>query len=55
LKGAALGIGAVDLAQACGEAELARDEPIEIKRACLAKVADALGDALTDIAAYTRD
>jgi HPt (histidine-containing phosphotransfer) domain-containing protein len=54
LKGSALGIGAFDLAQACSEAELARSESAEAKRACLSKIADALGQALTDIAVYMR-
>ena len=54
LKGSALGIGALALAEACGAAELARDEPVEVKRAALARLVDALSEALTDIAAYTR-
>jgi HPt (histidine-containing phosphotransfer) domain-containing protein len=54
LKGSALGIGAFALAQACSDAESARDASPEVKRAILARVADALGDALADIAAYTR-
>lgn len=54
LKGSALGIGAFKLAEACGVAEGARDEPVEVKRKARALVADALAEALTDIAAYTR-
>jgi HPt (histidine-containing phosphotransfer) domain-containing protein len=54
LKGSALGIGAFKLAEVCGAAETARDEPVEVKRQALAQVAEALADALTDIAAYTR-
>ncbi len=33
-------------------AESARSAPAEVKRAARARVADALGEALTDIAAY---
>ncbi|MDB5460138.1 MAG: histidine phosphotransferase [Caulobacteraceae bacterium] len=54
LKGSALGIGAFALAEACGAAEAARDESPEAKRAVLARVADAMAEALADIAAYTR-
>ena len=54
LKGSALGIGAFKLAEACGAAEVARDEPVEVKRAALTQVAEALAEALTDIALYTR-
>jgi HPt (histidine-containing phosphotransfer) domain-containing protein len=54
LKGSALGIGAFALAEACSDAESARDDSPEVKRALLARVADALADALADIAAYTR-
>jgi HPt (histidine-containing phosphotransfer) domain-containing protein len=54
LKGSALGIGAFALAEACGEAESARDASLEVKRAVLGRVADALAEALADIAAYTR-
>ena len=54
LKGSALGIGAFALAELCSEAEVARDEPVEVKRAILARIVDALAQALTDIAAYSR-
>jgi HPt (histidine-containing phosphotransfer) domain-containing protein len=54
LKGSALGIGAFKLAEACGAAEIARDAPVEAKRAALADIAEALAQVLTDIAAYTR-
>src|SRR4051812_27621646 len=40
LKGSALGIGAFNLAEACGAAELAHDEPVEKKRAARARVAE---------------
>ena len=54
LKGSALGIGAFALAEACSEAEAARDASVEVKRGARARVADLLGGALADIAAYTR-
>jgi HPt (histidine-containing phosphotransfer) domain-containing protein len=54
LKGSALGVGAFALAEACSAAEQARDAPIEVKSAARAKIADALGQALTDIALYLR-
>lgn len=54
LKGSALGIGAFALAEACSDAESVRDASPEVKRAVLASVADALAEALADIAAYTR-
>ncbi len=54
LKGSALGIGAFALAEACNDAESARDASPEVKRATLARVADALALALTDIAFYTQ-
>jgi HPt (histidine-containing phosphotransfer) domain-containing protein len=53
LKGSALGIGAFALAEACGEAESARDASPEVKRAALTRVVDALAEALVDIAAYS--
>lgn len=52
LKGSALGIGANDLAAACGEAESAQDAPAAEKIAARARIADRLGAVLTDIAAY---
>ena len=54
LKGSALGIGAFKLAEACGAAEMARDAPVDVKRAARSDIAEALAQALTDIAAYTR-
>jgi len=53
LKGSALGIGAIALASACGDAELARDATVEQKEAARARIADCLGAALADIADYT--
>lgn len=53
LKGSALGIGANRLAEACGEAETARDAPVEVKRALLDRLRDALALTLADIAAYS--
>jgi HPt (histidine-containing phosphotransfer) domain-containing protein len=52
LKGSALGIGAVDLAAACGDAEAAKDAPVAEKIAARARIADRLGAVLADIAAY---
>jgi HPt (histidine-containing phosphotransfer) domain-containing protein len=52
LKGSALGIGALALAQACGDAELAKDAPVAEKVAARARIADCLGAVLVDIAAY---
>jgi HPt (histidine-containing phosphotransfer) domain-containing protein len=53
LKGSALGIGALALAAACGDAEMARDAGVDEKRAARARIADCLGLALADIAMYT--
>jgi HPt (histidine-containing phosphotransfer) domain-containing protein len=53
LKGSALGIGAMALAAACGDAEMARDATLDDKKAARARIADCLGAALTDIALYT--
>ena len=52
LRGSALGIGAVALAAACGDAEQAKDSPVAEKVAARARIADRLGAVLTDIAAY---
>lgn len=54
LKGSALGIGAFALAEACSDAESARSAPPEVKRAALSRIAEALAQALTDIAIYTQ-
>lgn len=53
LKGSALGIGAMALASACSEAELAQEAAVEQKAAARARIADCLGEALADIADYT--
>ena len=53
LKGSALGIGAMALAAACGEAETAREATVEQKSAARARIADCLGAVLADIAVYT--
>ena len=53
LKGSALGIGALALAQACGDAEAAREAPVEQKAAARILIADCLGAVLADIAVYT--
>ncbi len=54
LKGSALGVGAFALAEVCGAAEQAQDASMEVKIAARARIADALGQALTDIALYLR-
>ena len=53
LKGSALGIGAMALAAACGEAEMAREATVAQKAAARARIADCLGAVLADIATYT--
>ena len=53
LKGSALGIGAMALASACGDAEAAREASVEQKTAARARIADCLGAVLADIAVYT--
>ncbi len=53
LRGSALGIGAIALATACGDAEQAKDATASEKIAVRARIADRLGAVLTDIAAYT--
>ena len=52
LKGSALGIGAVALAAACGDAESSKDATVAEKIAARARIADCLGAVLTDITAY---
>ena len=54
LKGAARGVGAFDLADACEAAE-ARDLPDGVLAARLLAVRDALDRALADIAAYAHE
>lgn len=53
LKGSALGIGALALAAACGEAEAVKDGSTAEKIAARACIADRLGAVLADIATYT--
>ncbi len=55
LKGAALGIGAGALAQACAAAEAAIEAPLEHKQMLLDRVRDAADLALADIAAYAHE
>jgi HPt (histidine-containing phosphotransfer) domain-containing protein len=55
LKGASLGVGAFQLAEACGAAEAARDGGDAHKAMLLDKVRDALDLALQDIAAYLHE
>ena len=52
LKGSALGIGALELAAACGDAEQAKDAPAAEKVIARARIADCLGAVLADIASY---
>ncbi len=53
LKGSALGIGAFELADACGAAEMAKEATPQEKRVYRARIADCLGAVLMDISAYT--
>jgi HPt (histidine-containing phosphotransfer) domain-containing protein len=53
LRGAALGIGANALAQACHDAEEAPDASPQEKAAARVRIAERLGAALADIALYT--
>ena len=55
LKGAALGIGAGELAQACEKAEGAMEAPMERKQLLLDRVRNAADRALADIAAYAHE
>lgn len=52
LKGSALGIGAFALAEACGEAETAKEATLDQKKAARSRIADRLGEALADIHVY---
>jgi HPt (histidine-containing phosphotransfer) domain-containing protein len=52
VKGAALGIGANELADACAVAEAA---PTELAAPALGRVQDALDRALADVAAYLHE
>ena len=53
LKGSALGIGAAALAQACSEAEQAKEAGAPEKSLARARIADCLGAVLADIVEYT--
>lgn len=53
LKGSALGIGATALAQACSEAEQAKEGDGPEKSLARARIADCLGAVLADIVDYT--
>ena len=55
LKGAALGVGAFGLAEACGAAEAAAEADGGMKSVQLERVRDALDAALGDIAAYLHE
>jgi HPt (histidine-containing phosphotransfer) domain-containing protein len=55
LKGAALGVGAFALAQACAEAEQGADLEAGQRAVLLSRVQDALDAALADIAAYAHE
>jgi len=55
LKGAALGVGAFRLAEACGEAETAWESDPGHKAVLRGRVLDALDAALSDIAAYEHE
>lgn len=52
VKGAASGIGALELAQACAAAEKAQDD---LAAPALSRVQDALDRALADVAAYLHE
>jgi HPt (histidine-containing phosphotransfer) domain-containing protein len=53
LKGSALGIGALALAEACGEAEQGKEADVADKILARARIADRLGAVLADIVEYT--
>jgi HPt (histidine-containing phosphotransfer) domain-containing protein len=55
LKGAALGIGANELAQTCQAAEAAIEAPMHEKQLLLDRVRNACDRALADIAAYAHE
>lgn len=55
LKGASLGVGAFQLAQACGAAELSGAASAAEKQVMLDRIRDALDAALQDIAAYQHE
>ena len=55
LKGASLGVGAFDLAKACGEAEANSGLDTVHRTVMASRVRDALDAALADIAAYAHE
>lgn len=55
LKGASLGVGAFQLAEACGAAEAADGAGADRKTVMLDHIRDALDAALADIAAYRHE
>jgi HPt (histidine-containing phosphotransfer) domain-containing protein len=55
MKGAALGVGARDLAEACAAAEQAAGLPAMERTLRLERVRDAMDAALADIAAYAHE
>ena len=52
IKGAAVSIGAADLAAACGDAETCEDARAD---ECIERVRNELGRALTDVAAWRHE
>jgi hypothetical protein len=55
MKGSALGVGAVDLAEACADAEQATGMSAVERTYRLDRVRNALDAALADIAAYAHE
>jgi HPt (histidine-containing phosphotransfer) domain-containing protein len=55
LKGSALGIGAKTVAEICGEAEQAWNQPPGVKAALKDRLDHAIDVALTDIAAWRHE
>lgn len=55
LKGAALGIGAGEVARACEAAEMGQEASIGEKQVMLDRIQDAVDRALADIAAYLHE
>ncbi len=55
LKGSALGVGAFDLAEACGAAELAQDAGLGQRIIQLERIRTTADAALSDIAAYAHE
>lgn len=55
MKGAALGVGAFQLAEVCGEAEAQAEGPLGRRITHLSRVRTALDAALADIAAYSHE